>query len=43
MAFIMKKDIAPRPVHIGFLGTVGVMFQTDGITDLVEQFSGFFG
>jgi hypothetical protein len=36
MAFVMKQDISFCPVNIGFFGAVGVMLQTDCITNLVE-------
>jgi hypothetical protein len=46
MAFIVKKDIPPRPMNVGFLGAIGIieiMLQTDCVSDLVEEFSGFLG
>lgn len=38
MFFVVKEDIAPRPVNVDFLGAVGVMFGTQGIRQLIEQF-----
>jgi hypothetical protein len=38
MLFIMEEDIAFVPVDILFLGVVGVVLDTDDITDRIEEF-----
>ena len=35
---IVKEDVASHPVHVGFLGTNRIMFQANGVADLVEAF-----
>ena len=37
LAFVVKEDIAPGPVDINLLGTVGIMLQPDGIAKLVKR------
>jgi len=37
----MEEDIALRPMDIGFLGGIGIVFEADGVAQLVEQFLGF--
>ena len=36
----MEEDIALRPMDIGFLGGIGIVFEADGVAQLVEQFLG---
>ena len=38
VAFVMKEDVAFYPLFVGLFGAVGVVFETDGVGDLVEQF-----
>ena len=40
--FVVEKNVAFDPVFAGLFGAKGVMFDADGIADLVEQFSGGF-
>ena len=40
MAFFVKQDIASNPVDVGFFGPDGVMFQSDFLADLIQQFLG---
>lgn len=35
---VMEADVFLDPVFIGFAGTLGVMFQADGVPHLVEEF-----
>ena len=39
----MEEDIALRPMDIGFLGGIGIVFEADGFAQLVWQFLGFGG
>lgn len=41
MAFVVKEDAAANPGYVGFFGALGVMFDADGITHLVEELSCF--
>lgn len=43
VAFVAKEDMAPGPVDIIFLGTVGIMLQPDSAAKLVKQLFGFWG
>ena len=38
VAFTVKKDKAPDPVCVCFFGAGGIMFETDGVADLFEEF-----
>lgn len=38
MRFIVGEDAASHPVHVGFFGAVGIVFEADGVADLVKQF-----
>jgi hypothetical protein len=40
MAQMMKANKTRNPFHLGALGAEGVIFQADGITNTVEEFSG---
>jgi len=42
VAFALEDDVAFDPVFVGLLGAVGVVFEADGIGDLVEEFAGCF-
>ncbi len=33
----MEENIVSDPLNVGFFGTVGVMLEADGITDLIEE------
>jgi hypothetical protein len=37
MALIVKEDIAANPLNIGLFGTVGVVFDSDRVTNAIEQ------
>ena len=39
VADIVEVDVALDPIDIGFFGADGVVFEADGISHLVEQFS----
>lgn len=43
VAFVVKEDIAPGPMSLGFFGAIGIMLQPDGIAKLIKQFFGFWG
>ena len=40
VAFLMKdaERVAASPIHVGFLGAVGVMFDANGIAYLIKKF-----
>jgi hypothetical protein len=38
MTLVMEKNVAFNPVEVGFLCTVGIMFQAKLFTNLVEEF-----
>lgn len=38
VAFVVEEDKAFDLIHVSFFGADGVVFDTDGIPDLVEQF-----
>ena len=33
---VVKVDVALDPADVGLLGAIGVVFETDGITDLMQ-------
>lgn len=39
----MEEDIASDPIQVGLFGAAGIMFQTDGITDLVKELLALWG
>ena len=39
----MKKDKTLDPIHIGIFGAMRIMFDTNGGTQLVEEFGRFNG
>jgi len=41
VALVVKEDEAFDPVDVGLFGADGVLFFSDGVADLVEQFFGF--
>ena len=43
MAFAVEEDVAFDPFFVGLFGAVGVVFEADGVGDLVEQFFAFRG
>lgn len=43
MAHMMKADKARNPVGVRFLGADGIVFETQHIADLIQQFARFFG
>jgi len=38
VAFLVKEDVAPDPIQVGFFGAVGVVFEADGFAQLFEEF-----
>jgi len=36
---IMEEDIAFDPIFVGLFGAVGVVFEANGIRDLIEEFA----
>lgn len=42
VAFAVVEDVAFDPVFVGLFGAVGVVFESDGVTHLVEEFAGWF-
>ncbi len=34
----MEKNIAANPLNVSFFRAIGIVFETNGLTDLVEQF-----
>ena len=43
MAFFVEEDVAANPVHVGLFGALGVVLDADGVADLFEEFSSFWG
>ncbi|MBU0493635.1 MAG: hypothetical protein KKB13_17455 [Chloroflexi bacterium] len=43
VALVVKEDKAADPVHVGLFGADGIVFEADGVADLVEEFPGFLG
>ena len=43
VAFAVEEDVAFDPFFVGLFGAVGVVFEADGVGDLVEQFFAFRG
>jgi hypothetical protein len=39
VTFVMEEDVAFDPVAVGLFGAVGVVFEAQGVGDLVEEFS----
>ena len=37
MALVVKENVAPDPVRVGFFGSDGVAFQADAVSNLVQQ------
>ena len=35
---MVKQDEAANPLYVGFFGPVGVMFESDDISHLIQQF-----
>jgi len=38
MALVVKKDEAANPIDVGLFGAKGIVFGTDGVADLFEEF-----
>lgn len=38
MVFVVNEDKTAHPIHISFFGTVGVVFEAEGFTKLVQEF-----
>jgi hypothetical protein len=38
VTLVMEEDKALDPFSIGVFGAVGIMFEADGIADLIEDF-----
>jgi len=36
MALVVKEDVAFDPTNVGLFGADGVMFEANGIADLIE-------
>jgi len=34
----MVEDVALTPVNVGLFGAIGIMFSTNSVAELVEQF-----
>ena len=41
MAFVVEQDVAPDPTDACFFVADGIAFDTQRVTDVIEQFSGF--
>jgi hypothetical protein len=39
--FVMEEDVAAYPLDVGLFGLVGVVFKSEGVADLVEEFFGW--
>jgi hypothetical protein len=39
VAFAVEEDVAFDPVFVGLFGAVGVVFEAEGVGDLVEEFA----
>lgn len=39
VAFAVEEDVAFDPVAVGLFGAVGVVFEAQGVGDLVEEFA----
>jgi hypothetical protein len=37
----VEQDVAPDPTDVCFFGADGIVFDTQRVTDVIEQFSGF--
>ena len=37
----MKKETAPDPIQVGLFGPEGIVFQTQGIADVIEHLHRF--
>jgi len=37
MAFVVEQDVAPDPVHVGFLGADGIPAQAEGLAEAVGE------
>jgi len=42
VAFVMEEDEAFDPIHIGFFGADGIVFEADGVAKLIEEFGRVF-
>ena len=40
--FMVEQDVAPDPADVGLFGADRVVFEADGVADLVEEFFGAF-
>jgi hypothetical protein len=40
MPLVVEQDVAPDPGHIRVLGTDRVVFEAQGVTDLIEELFG---
>ncbi len=38
MPLVVKQDEAANPLYVGFFGSVGVVFESDDISHLIQQF-----
>ena len=38
VALVVEENVAPDPVYVRFLGAGGIMFDADGVADLIEEF-----
>ena len=40
MALAVEQNVARDPIHVGLLGAIGLVFEPQHITNLVEEFFG---
>lgn len=43
VSLVVVEDVAPAPVKVGLFCTIGVVFGTNGVAELIEKFFGFVG
>jgi hypothetical protein len=37
VAFMVKQNIPPNPIHVTFFSPVGIVFAANGVTDLIQK------
>jgi hypothetical protein len=40
VAFVVKQEVTMNPINVALLGAVGVVLETNRITNLIEQLAG---
>lgn len=40
MTLLVEEDIPLNPIHVGLLCAIGVVFETESLTNLIKQFWG---